>query len=1089
VHFSGHGSADGEIILADGRGEPHAVTPEALAETFRLLRGDLRCVVINACHSGPQADAIAHHVAGVVGMTAPIADRASIAFSTAFYRALAFGEDLQKAFDLARNELHHEHPGAAHSPQLIAGRADLSRVKLATETPPAEWVAARALSPDLHLAYLRRLFEQKWATVSMSLFDPSLGRRFDLLDIFTPLPVDFAMTARLDDQGRMVDWWCGRGDEKLERSAEAEWRQEAQALSPAERRRLKAGAEHMPRHRVWADLNADEQTLRPLIELAQAAARKRTPDRDRDAGTFRWQADASHAALIQPHFVLIGDPGSGKSTFLRHLALCWAGELLRRAGDTRVPAAAGLAALPGLTQPYTPLYIELRGLVAQVFAALPPNEDHAAALPGLAELRAYLHAALPIQAGDGLVEGLFELLRQGRAAILLDGLDEVGQAADPRRRAQMQAFVADLAEEFPAAPIIITARPYAYRQGEWGLAGFGRTELAPLPPARQAELAGHLLGRLLSKEAARQTAAFVAALERIPADLRSNPLLLTLLAALWVRRPRGEADLPSTRGELYRRALTFLLEDWVRAKVAGFSIEQNLKLSSDDLRLVLQLVACQAQESRSAADQPAIITEKDFFGALRSIGRGRIADDLLDHLEQQAGMLLEAVEGGPGVLVATYEKQFRFLHLSFQEYLAACELLYRPGDPRPRGLPVLQVRRFPEGLAEHMRRAPALWANVLRLGVDELLFQGRPADAWELLCLCCEPYQKTGAAAAAVPLALRVVEETRLLAAPPERRLAAFCADLCSVATAVLTAVARFPAPAQRDIAGRLLGSDPFPGHDPRKGVGLRPDGLPDIDWAPIPNDGAFIYQKNARRAEPDFWIARYPVTYAQYRAFLDAKDGFANPQWWRGLAAPKDQQQRPGEQRFPHWNHPAENVSWYDAIAFCRWLTAKVKAQVAAKAAGWEMLLPPGWDARLPLRITLPTEWQWEKAARGQDGRQFPWGEKYISGNANIDETYGSSKVGPHYLQKTSAVGMYPQGASPYGVLDMSGNVWEWCLNEYEKPDRTQEEGAANRVLRGGSWYNYVDVASALARIHFWSYDRLDDGGFRVVGVAVVPR
>ena len=89
------------------------------------------------------------------------------------------------------------------------------------------------------------------------------------------------------------------------------------------------------------------------------------------------------------------------------------------------------------------------------------------------------------------------------------------------------------------------------------------------------------------------------------------------------------------------------------------------------------------------------------------------------------------------------------------------------------------------------------------------------------------------------------------------------------------------------------------------------------------------------------FWIARYPVTYAQYHAFLEAKDGFANPRWWQGLAAPKDRK-APGEQRFPYWNHPAENVSWYDAIAFCRWLTAKVKAQVEAKAEGWEKLLPP---------------------------------------------------------------------------------------------------------------------------------------------------
>ena len=106
------------------------------------------------------------------------------------------------------------------------------------------------------------------------------------------------------------------------------------------------------------------------------------------------------------------------------------------------------------------------------------------------------------------------------------------------------------------------------------------------------------------------------------------------------------------------------------------------------------------------------------------------------------------------------------------------------------------------------------------------------------------------------------------------------------------------------------------------------------------------------------------------------------------GLAAPEGDRKRPGEQRFPYWNHPAENVSWYDAVAFCRWLTAKVKAKVEAKAEGWEKLLPPELARGHDWKITLPTEWQWEKAARGHDGRKFPWGKEYVSGNANIDET-----------------------------------------------------------------------------------------------------
>ena len=209
VHFSGHGSGDGEILLEDEDRYIHAVVPEALAETFRLLRGDIRCVVINVCYSQPQADAIARHVAGVVGMAAPIEDRASIAFSVAFYRSLAYGEDVQTAFDLARNELQHRFSGAESIPRLVAGRADLSRVKLATETAPPEWVQPRSGLSPAHRKYLLQIFEQKLASVSMSLFHQTLRHKLSLLKIYTPLPVDFAVRMQANKGGRL-DWWCGR---------------------------------------------------------------------------------------------------------------------------------------------------------------------------------------------------------------------------------------------------------------------------------------------------------------------------------------------------------------------------------------------------------------------------------------------------------------------------------------------------------------------------------------------------------------------------------------------------------------------------------------------------------------------------------------------------------------------------------------------------------------------------------------------------------------------------------------------------------------------------------------------------------------
>jgi hypothetical protein len=216
-------------------------------------------------------------------------------------------------------------------------------------------------------------------------------------------------------------------------------------------------------------------------------------------------------------------------------------------------------------------------------------------------------------------------------------------------------------------------------------------------------------------------------------------------------------------------------------------------------------------------------------------------------------------------------------------------------------------------------------------------------------------------------------------------------------------------------------------------GVGVRADGLPEIAWCEIPH-GEFVYQYGSLIWIPAFTIAKFPVTYAQFKAFLDAHDGFANAAWWEGLAF---REESPPNQNFPYMNHPADNVSWYDAVAFCRWLSSKLGEE-----------------------ISLPREMQWEKAARGTDGRRFPWGDEYIPGYANIDELDEHEPVGPSYLQSTTAVGLYPWGASPYGVMDMCGNVFNWCLDTDSFSPRRDLSGDAKRILRGGSWNNNVHVA-----------------------------
>lgn len=269
-----------------------------------------------------------------------------------------------------------------------------------------------------------------------------------------------------------------------------------------------------------------------------------------------------------------------------------------------------------------------------------------------------------------------------------------------------------------------------------------------------------------------------------------------------------------------------------------------------------------------------------------------------------------------------------------------------------------------------------------------------------------------------------------------------------------LTDTALEPQAEGRAAVGRALGRLNLDG---RKGVGVDRQGVPEIDWVEIP-DGECVYQHEGGRSVERFLIGRYPVTNRQFQAFLDAEDGYGQDQWWEKLTNPD---RTPVAGCWTEGNHPRENVNWWQAMAFCAWLGHKL-----------------GRDVR------LPTEWQWERAARGTGGRVYPWGGEYLAGRANIDETW--EEVVRYGLGRTTAVGIYPKGGTPEGVLDLSGNVWEWCLNEYEEPDHTQPSGEKPRVLRGGSWLNYQNLARTDFRGYYRHPVTRDYAiGFRVVSSA----
>jgi len=148
---------------------------------------------------------------------------------------------------------------------------------------------------------------------------------------------------------------------------------------------------------------------------------------------------------------------------------------------------------------------------------------------------------------------------------------------------------------------------------------------------------------------------------------------------------------------------------------------------------------------------------------------------------------------------------------------------------------------------------------------------------------------------------------------------------------------------------------------DPRPGVGLRADGLPDIVWCPVPGGEVTLEEDAGTFAVEPFQIAKYPVTYRQYRAFLDAEDGYHNPEWWRGLWVDQPPE-KPRRQFNRRDNHPAENLAWLEAVPFCRWLSA-----------------------RLGYEVRLPTECEWQQAATGGDpANVYPWGPEWDGNRAN---------------------------------------------------------------------------------------------------------
>ena len=222
--------------------------------------------------------------------------------------------------------------------------------------------------------------------------------------------------------------------------------------------------------------------------------------------------------------------------------------------------------------------------------------------------------------------------------------------------------------------------------------------------------------------------------------------------------------------------------------------------------------------------------------------------------------------------------------------------------------------------------------------------------------------------------------------------------------------------------------------------------------------------------ALPRYWIGKTLVTNAQFRQFVDG-DGYTNQAYWTSVGWQWREAEKVVKPEYwddAKWNgadYPVVGVSWFEALAYCRWLSQQTG-----------------------LAFRLPTEAEWEKAARGPDGRIYPWGNTWEAGRCNSEESNNKC---------TTPVGQYPTGASPYGALDMAGNAWEWCVTKWRKhyPYQLEDEWQAAyveadeyRKVRGGSWHSKSASARGAYRVNLNPCDRDVYRGLRVASHSLMP-
>jgi len=792
---------------------------------------------------------------------------------------------------------------------------------------------------------------------------------------------------------------------------------------------------------VYIDLN----TSTPLPQRKSPKTRNTL---EHELISFEPQKTYSALQVVQRNekLVILGDPGSGKSTFAKRLlGLIIATEINGKDLHTGLP--------PGLL----PVFVNLRDLVPRL-QKMKLLDDTELLSRQLAEVivQQAEHDTSHIHQTPSFIRGMRAALKGGHCYLVLDGFDEVPQ----KMRALVRESVAGLMRCYHIQRLLVTCRIRSY-EGDAILEAFPAHTLALLTDEqirkfcfdwykRQSEI-----GRveIQAYEGKAKDLADNAIQDEKLKELAENPMLLTSMAIVHQR----DTKLPRERVKLLKEVVGILLLRWQQHH-GNQHLSDPLKAFLKDEDLVwrsIEHLAFKAHRAGQGVKEAADLPRKYARDILEEhyLPSAGLAEEFLDYIDQRSGILTG--RGGEISKPGSYA----FPHRTFQEYLAGCHLASAQD-------PYEMVDQFRDIAAEG-----DFW-DVAALMAYEELKHNRPSLALRFLAYElrkeCDLDSSSGHRMVMWSGQMASLFGREVLERSDKRGVAYLQALQPDLRIAAQSSLLN---PVERAEAANTLDQ-----------LGWEPEDL--YQFIEIPRDDKYA----------TFWLGKYAVTNVQYQRFLTEANFSDHALWchfpdydpdgillgdtgqsgWQWL---QESLEKSGQTIvYPrYWNNvlfgnsrrcsPVVGINWYEANAYCRWLQRAWNTLEEAEAR-------KGWQPQL---VRLPLEKEWKLAAGEIGNDRFPWdGENKQTDLSRILHCANTYESG---IGKTTPVWMYPQGSShPFGFFDMAGNVWEWQLNRYTNDDKNPDH-----AVRGGSFIENQDNAHCTYRHSRNRGGRDNDCGFRV--------